>query len=186
MGAQASEPPRLGVEQERNRIGGEPLRPSIDDQAERPAADQIVQGGEIVLAMERRFVHRRPRRAGLEQPASACALVAQGAPARHPRAHQLVDEAVVVAPALEIVERDGAIVEIAVGADFLQRRRRLRRGDAQTAERGEQARRRLRAVEKRQQPRQHAAPPDLRADLGLLDDDGVADVARPFRRRANR
>ena len=68
MGAQAAEPPDLGVEQERNRVGGEPLRPAIDDEAERPAADQRVQGGEIVLAVERRFVHRGLRRAGLERP----------------------------------------------------------------------------------------------------------------------
>ena len=30
-----------------------------DEQAERTAADQLVQGGEIVLAMKRGFVHGR-------------------------------------------------------------------------------------------------------------------------------
>jgi hypothetical protein len=44
------------------------VRPAIDDEAERPAADQVMQGGEVVLAMERRFVRRRLRRAGLSGP----------------------------------------------------------------------------------------------------------------------
>ena len=68
MGAQPTEPPNLGVDQERNRIGGETLRPAIDDQAKRPATDQLMQGGEVVLAVERRFVHRRLRRAGVKRP----------------------------------------------------------------------------------------------------------------------
>ena len=68
MGAQAPEPPDLGVEQERNRIGGEPVRPAIDDEAERPAPDQVMQGGAIVLAVQWRFVHRGLRRAGSISP----------------------------------------------------------------------------------------------------------------------
>ena len=49
-------------------LASEALRPMADEKAERMAADQLVLGGEIVLAVKRGFVHGRAPRRGFWRP----------------------------------------------------------------------------------------------------------------------
>ena len=59
MDLQRAEPRGGGIENERNRIGDDPLGAVADQEAEHTGPDQRVQPREIVDPVKRRLVHRR-------------------------------------------------------------------------------------------------------------------------------